>query len=330
MLQASHRKQNGRSMGGGSAATARRGTAIREISTGRPDPRRGRGGAWLDRQFAWLAVLPTVMMMLCIFGIPLLLSGYLSFEGWSPEQSVFGGRFVGLDNYQDLITDPDFIGSLGITFGYTAATVAAEMAYGLGIALLLNIDLPWIGLFRTLLIVPMMITPVVAAFCWKLLLDPDHGVIDYWIGQHIVWLGRPDTALLSVGVVNVWQNAPYVAVLLLAGLRSLPHEPVEAARIDGATRLQMFWHITVPLLRPYLLVALLLRTIFEFRSFDNIYVMTSGGPANATMTLSMFTYLASFVRFDLSLGAAASWLILLMSMLLCGFFIATIRQRDSK
>ena len=158
----------------------------------------------------------------------------------------------------------------------------------------------------------MMITPIVAALCWKLLLDPDHGVVNYWIGSHIVWLGRPDTALISVMVVNLWQNAPYVAVLLLAGLRSLPSEPVEAASIDGASRLQVFWHITLPLLRPYILVALLLRTIFEFRAFDNIYVMTSGGPANATMALSMFTYLASFVRFDLSLGAAASWLMLLM------------------
>ena len=158
----------------------------------------------------------------------------------------------------------------------------------------------------------MMITPIVAALCWKLLLDPDHGVINYLIGSHIVWLGRPDTALISVMVVNVWQNAPYVAMLLLAGLRSLPSEPVEAASIDGASRWQVFWHITLPLLRPYILVALLLRTIFEFRAFDNIYVMTSGGPANATMSLSMFTYLASFVRFDLSLGAAASWLMLLI------------------
>ena len=183
--------------------------------------------------------------------------------------------------------------------------------------------------FRTALVVPMMITPIVAALCWKLLLDPDHGVVNYWIGSHIVWLGRPDTALISVMVVNLWQNAPYVAVLLLAGLRSLPSEPVEAASIDGASRLQVFRHITLPLLRPYILVALLLRTIFEFRAFDNIYVMTSGGPANATMTLSMFTYLASFVRFDLSLGAAASWLMLLMCLLLCLFFIAVIRRRET-
>jgi multiple sugar transport system permease protein len=284
---------------------------------------------WLDRQFTRVAVLPTTAMMLLIFGIPLAFSLYLSFEGWSPEQALFAGNFAGTANYEDLLTDPQFLKSLSVTFIYTSATVASELACGLGIALLLDIDLPWISFFRTALVVPMMITPIVAALCWKLLLDPDHGVVNYWIGSHIVWLGRPDTALISVMVVNLWQNAPYVAVLLLAGLRSLPSEPVEAASIDGASRLQVFWHITLPLLRPYILVALLLRTIFEFRAFDNIYVMTSGGPANATMTLSMFTYLASFVRFDLSLGAAASWLMLLICLLLCGFFIAVIRRREA-
>jgi multiple sugar transport system permease protein len=284
---------------------------------------------WFDRQFTRFAVLPTTLMMLLIFGIPLLFSLYLSFEGWAPDQALFAGSFTGTANYEDLLTDPQFLKSLSVTFIYTASTVAAELACGLGIALLLNIDLPWIGIFRTALVVPMMITPIVAALCWKLLLDPDHGVVNYWIGSHIVWLGRPDTALLSVMVVNLWQNAPYVAVLLLAGLRSLPSEPVEAASIDGASRLQVFWHITLPLLRPYILVALLLRTIFEFRAFDNIYVMTSGGPANATMTLSMFTYLASFVRFDLSLGAAASWMMLVMCLLLCVFFIVVIRRREA-
>ena len=295
-------------------------------------PRRrvsGLAGAWLDRQFTRVAVLPTMLTMLFIFGLPLLFSGYLSFQGWAPDKALLGGEFVGIANYEDLLTDREFIGSLWLTLGYTATTVTSELALGLTIAMLLNIDLPWIGVFRTLLVVPMMITPVVAAFCWKLLLDPDHGVINYWIGSHIVWLGRPDTALLSVAVVNIWQNAPYVSVLLLAGLRSLPHEPVEAAVIDGASRLQMFLYITLPLLKPYLLVALLLRTIFEFRAFDNIYVLTSGGPANATMTLSMFTYLASFVRFDLSLGAAASWLMLIMASLLCLVFITTIRRRDA-
>jgi multiple sugar transport system permease protein len=308
---------------GGTTRIAARGSVARQSLR----QRRRRTG-WIDRNFPRLAVMPTTALMLLVFGIPLLFSAWLSLEAWSPDQSLFGGTFAGIANYQDLLTDPEFTSSLILTLGYTAAVVAAELGVGLGIALLLNIDLPWIGAFRTLLIVPMMITPIVAAFCWKLLLDPDHGVINFFIQQHIVWLGRPDTALLSVAMVNVWQNAPYVAILLLAGLRSLPHEPVEAARIDGASRLQMFWHITLPLLRPYLLVALLLRMIFEFRSFDNVYVMTSGGPANATMVLSMYTYLASFVRFDLSLGAASSWMMLLISLIMCGSFIALVRRRD--
>jgi multiple sugar transport system permease protein len=309
---------------GGTTQVAAAGSVTRQAST-----RGRRRTSWIDRNFPRLAVLPTTLLMLLVFGIPLLFSAWLSLEGWSPDQTLFGGKFAGTANYQDLLTDPEFTGSLILTLEYTAAVVAAELGVGLGIALLLNIDLPWIGLFRTLLIIPMMITPVVAAFCWKLLLDPDHGVINYFIHQHIVWLGRPDTALLSVAVVNVWQNAPYVAILLLAGLRSLPHEPVEAAQIDGASRLQMFRHITLPLLRPYLLVAFLLRMIFEFRSFDNVYVMTSGGPANATMVLSMYTYLASFVRFDLSLGAAASWMMMLISLIMCGCFIALVRRRDA-
>jgi multiple sugar transport system permease protein len=127
----------------------------------------------------------------------------------------------------------------------------------------------------------------------------------------------------------VWQNTPYVTIILLAGLRSLPSEPIEAAAIDGAGRLAAFWFVTRPMLRPYILVALLLRTIFEFRAFDNIYAMTGGGPANSTMVLSMYTYLVTFVQFDFSIGAAAAWLMLLMSLVLCVLFILVIRRREA-
>lgn len=303
-------------------------TVIREPEVAahsrRPDA--GLGWRWLDRQFARIAVLPTAITMLAIFGIPLAFSLYLSAEGWSADETLFGGRFAGLANYSVLLTDPDFIGSLLLTLGYTAATVAAELSLGLGVALLLDLDLPLIGFFRTTLIVPMMMTPIVAALCWKLLLDPDHGIIDYLLGRPIIWLGQPWPALISVGFASVWQNAPFVTILSLAGLRSLPQEPLEAASIDGARRLQSFWHVTLPLLRPYLLVALLLRTIFEFRAFDNVYVMTGGGPANATLLLSVYTYQASFVQFDLSLGAAASWMMLLIALVVCLAFVAVIRR----
>ena len=272
---------------------------------------------YLDRHFVQVAVLP------------LLFSFYLGFTGWNLDQPLFAGRFVGLANYDDLLTNAVFKNAIVITLGYTAATVAAQMLLGLGIALLLNVELPGMRVFRTALIVPMMMTPIVGAMCWKLMLDPSHGVLNEWIGEKIVWLGRPDTAIVAIWLVGVWQNTVYVTLILLAGLRSLPTEPFEAASIDGASRIQAFWYVTLPMLRPYILVALLLRTIFEFRAFDNIYAMTGGGPANSTMVLSMYTYLVTFVQFDFSIGAAAAWLMLLMSLILCVLFIVVIRRREA-
>jgi multiple sugar transport system permease protein len=268
-------------------------------------------------------------VMVCVFGLPLVFSFYLSFTGWGLDQPLFAGRFVGLANYDDVLTNSVFKKAIYITLGYTAATVAAQMLLGLGIALLLNVDLLGMRVFRTALIVPMMVTPIVGALCWKLLLDPSHGVFNQWIGEKIVWLGRTDTAIYAIWLVGVWQNTPYVTIILLAGLRSLPSEPIEAAAIDGAGRLAAFWFVTRPMLRPYILVALLLRTIFEFRAFDNIYAMTGGGPANSTMVLSMYTYLVTFVQFDFSIGAAAAWLMLLMSLVLCVLFILVIRRREA-
>ena len=190
----------------------------------------------------------------------------------------------------------------------------------------MNIEVPLIGMFRALMIVPMTLTPIVAALCWKLLLDPEYGLVNFMLGTKIVWTGDPFWAPFAVGLVNVWQNVPYVAILLLAGLRSLPTEPRDAAEIDGASRLQVFRHITLPLLTPVIGVALLLRVIFEFRSFDNIYVMTGGGPAGATNLLSLYTYTTTFVNFDFTLGAAASWVMLLICLLLCLGFVRLTRR----
>jgi multiple sugar transport system permease protein len=284
---------------------------------------------YVDRYFVPLTVVPTFVLMVCVFGVPLLFSLYLSFTITSIDGSLLSGRFVGWANYDDLLHTPVFNSAIYITLGYTAAAVAAQMLLGLVIALLLNVDLPGMRFFRTALIVPMMITPIVGALCWKLLLDPSHGVINQWIGSQTVWLGNPSTALIPIWIVGVWQNTTYVTLIVLAGLRSLPSEPLEAAVIDGANRLQSFRYVTLPMLRPYLLVALLLRTIFEFRAFDNIYAMTGGGPANSTMVLSMYTYLMSFVQFDFNMGAAAAWMMLLISLILCTFFILTVRSRET-
>ncbi len=284
---------------------------------------------WCDRHFAAVTVGPAVIVSLLVFGLPLLFSLWLSLRGWSMDQGLFSGQFAGLQNYSDLFSDPAFIDSLVRTIVYTVITVGAELGFGLAIAMLLHQDLPYIRVFRTALIVPMMMTPIVAALCWKMLLDPQYGIVDYLIGSPIIWLGHPTLAFAAVAFVNIWQNAPYVAILLLAGLRSLPLEPVEAAAIDGASRWQVFRHVTLPLLKPYLVVALLLRTIFEFRSFDNAYVMTGGGPADATSLLSLYTYVTSFQSSDMSLAAASSWVMLLIALVFCLAFVVSIRRREA-
>jgi multiple sugar transport system permease protein len=266
-----------------------------------------------------------MVVMALIFVGPLLYSLWMSLQGWDLAQPLSGSRFVGFENYSSLLSDSKFWWSLGLTLGYTALVVAAELLLGLALALLLSVEVPYAGTFRALIIVPMMMTPIVAGLCWKLLLDPAYGVINYFLGTHVVWLGRPGTAFVAVAVTSIWQNTPYVAILLLAGLQSLSDEPFEAAAIDGASRWQMFWYCTLPLLRPIILVAVLIRTIFELRSFDNVYILTGGGPADATMLLSIFAYLITFVSFDLGLGAAASWIMLLVTALICAAFIMTLR-----
>lgn len=294
----------------------------------RAAPRGGIGGgvgAWMDRHFHLVSVIPTILIMLVIFGAPLAFSFFLSLRGWTPERSLFGGDFVGLENYGMLLADRAFLSSLFLTVSYTIISVACEMLIGLGIASLLNKEVPLMKLARSILIMPMMMTPIVAALCWRLLLDPEYGFVNFMLGQKIVWIGDPFWAPISVAVANIWQNSPYVAILLLAGMRSLPSDPIEAARIDGASSWQIFWHITLPALKPAILVALLLRTIFEFRAFDNVYVMTGGGPAGATNLLSIFTYGLTFQQFDFTLGAASSWMMLLTSVLLCALPLLVFR-----
>ena len=246
---------------------------------------------WFDRQFHRVAVLPTTVMMLVIFGVPLAFSFYLGFQGWSPDQALFAGSFAGTANYEDLLTDPQFLQSLDVTFIYTAVTVTSEIACGLGIALLLNIDLPWIGLFRTALVVPMMITPIVAALCWKLLLDPGHGVINYWIGSRSCGSAGPTQRCSPSWVVNVWQNAPYVADAAARGTALAASEPVEAASIDGASRLTgvlAYYAAAAAALYPGGAAAAHDLRVPRLRQHLR---NDQRRPANATMSLSMFTYL---------------------------------------
>lgn len=264
-----------------------------------------------EERFAWTLLAPTFVAACAILAVPLLFSLYLSFHVW--DLSVVPSRltWVGVQNYVGLLHSEDFWRPLRFTCLYTALSVSGEFVLGFALALLLHRATVGRGVFTTLLILPMMMTPIVTGLVWGLLYDPNYGMINQIFNLgHLAWLGEVRYAAAAVVIATVWTNSPFVMVLLLAGLQSLSHEPFEAAMIDGASSRQILRYIIVPLLMPTILVALLIRTIFEFRAFDIMWMLTQGGPAGRTETLSMTDFLMSFRFFAVGQGAALSWIML--------------------
>jgi multiple sugar transport system permease protein len=174
------------------------------------------------------------------------------------------------------------------------------------------------------------ITPIVAALCWKLLLDPSHGVVNLWIGQHIVWLGRPDTAIYAIWVVGVWQNTTYVTLILLAGLRSLPTEPLEAASIDGATWWQRIWYVTLPMMRNIIAITALFSLIVTFANFDIVRVLTKGDPLNTTHVFATWAFRVGIESGDIPLGATVSLFMVPILAVAATFILRDITKRGSE
>jgi multiple sugar transport system permease protein len=242
-----------------------------------------------ERRHAQAMVAPAIALLAAVAAYPLLAATWLSLHRFI---LVFGERrFVGLDNYRFLLADPRFAEALGNTVYFAAVAVTLEFALGLPLALLLHQSFRGRGLLRAAALLPWAIPTVVSAKLWAWLFNPDHGLLNrLWPGEPLNWLGSPVLALHAAIVVDVWKTTPFVALLLLAGLQSIPEELYRAARVDGASSWQAFGAITWPLLRPAVLVALLFRTLDAFRIFDAIYAMTEGGPANTTETLSIYAY----------------------------------------
>jgi len=243
-----------------------------------------------------------------------------------------GVPFIGFKNYIDLFSNPDFLNSIKITFTFVIIAVSIEFILGMLLALLLNQEVRGKGLFRAMILLPMMCTNVVIGLMWRLLLNYQYGLVNYYLGRldilPVEWLSSPKVAMASVIIVDVWNTTSFVALLLLAGLQSLPDEPFEAARIDGASGLQSFYYLTLPLLRPVILVALLWRFIDTFRIFDVIYLLTSGGPARVTETVSIYVYRYGFQSFNLGLAAAASFIMLLIMLIIAGLIARAIQKQE--
>ena len=233
------------------------------------------------------------------------------------------GVFIGLDNYRELIgTDEKFYTANLHTLLFIAVVVPAEFVFGLAIALWINREFAGRRLLLTIIMIPTMIAPVVVGMIWRFLLMPTFGVVTVYLNR----LGFFNETSIFSDSVTAW--TPFVMLILLAGLSAMPKEPIEAATVDGASRWQVFWHVELPLLKPLIIIALLLRTIDASKIFDTIYVLTGGGPGNATEVITTFAYRTSFIRWDLGYGASICLVLAFISLVVAAFFYKVVSRQS--
>jgi multiple sugar transport system permease protein len=249
-----------------------------------------------DRRAGQLFIAPAALVLLLMLVFPFTYTAYLSLHEWFAAGPP--PRFAGVQNYVALLADARFLNALARTLIFTALAVSVEVA--LGIALALMFARPFIGRgpARTIFLLPMVATPVAISLVWLLMFDPATGVLNYLL-QLIglgpsLWVNDSFLALPSLVLVDVWQWTPIVMLMVLGGLTALPSDPFEAARIDGASTWQIFRYLTLPMLRPYIVVAALFRGIDALKTFDSIYVITRGGPGFASETLNLYIYATAF------------------------------------
>lgn len=270
-------------------------------------PRISLRSAWLP----YLLVAPVVLMLGLLLIWPWFVGLWTSMSNlrigrWGQEQ------FIGLANYASILTSPAFWQSLRVTGLFAALCVVTEMSLGLGLALLLNRKLPGRNVFRALFIIPFMVPTVVCGLIWRQLLEV-RGVANYLLSfvglGPASWLSSSDTALASLLLIDIWQTTPQVLILVFAALQIVPRDVLEAAKIDGASAWKTFWRVTFPIIRPYLLVAMLIRTIELLQVLDIVMVVTQGGPANSTMVLHLHAYRETFISGFLGYGTAVAYVL---------------------
>ncbi|HEU4714328.1 MAG TPA: sugar ABC transporter permease [Pyrinomonadaceae bacterium] len=271
----------------------------------------------------YLLIAPAVAVLLALSIYPLIYSITVSLQvgdDWS------------MGNFTRLATDNFFLTAMAHTFVYAVVALTCEFLLGLTLALLLNKQIRGRGLFRAGLLVPMMLPPVVVGVVWRLMLNPNFGAVNGTLKQigidteSLTWTASPTLAMLAVIAVDIWQWTPFVFLVLLAGLQAIPQEPYEAALIDGSSRWQTFRHVTLPLLKPAILIVLLLRTMDLLRVFDQIFILTEGGPGFATETISLYIYRTAFRFFDFGYAAAMSFVLLALTNVISVLYIRFLKH----
>ncbi len=274
-----------------------------------------RGG---ERRFALALFLPALLLLVVTTALPLIYLVWTSFQRLDLSMPWLGG-FAGLDNYQKMGNDPRFWNSLGLTLIYTGTTVVLQVVLGLSLAMLVMQVKRGQAMLRIAAILPIVLAPVVAGLFWRsLVLAPDFGILDFitralGLGSYN-WLGEPGLALVSVIAIHTWQWTPFAFLVLLASLAALPPDIYEAARLDRANAWQRFWHITLPMLRPAIVIVVILRMVTALSAFAAIFAATGGGPGSATEILNLYAYRLSFTELSLGYGAAVATVLLVITL----------------
>jgi multiple sugar transport system permease protein/N,N'-diacetylchitobiose transport system permease protein len=291
---------------------------------------RTRSKPLMARLQPFLYILPALVVVFSVIIFPLGYAFYISLHKVTGQTQ----SFVGLANYVSILRSDFFWAATGRTLYFTVVSVGLEFVLGLGVALLLNQEFPGRGLMRGLLILPWALPTVVNGVLWAWIFDANYGALNallkQWglIGSYVIWLGSPASAMNSVILADVWKNFPMIALLLLAGLQTIPDVLYEAAVIDGASTWRKFVSITLPCLKPAMLVALVLRTMEAFKVFDIIYIMTKGGPADGTQVISYYTYMTTFQYTKFGYGAALSYLVALVILIMALAYFRALRTHE--
>lgn len=284
---------------------------------------------WFDRNLKWIYTLPAVLFVLLMMLFPIIYTVRISFYEWSMSATT-PPKWVGLSNYLELLKDERFWHAVGSTFYFTIAALVFEVGLGIAIAVLLSRQFRGKNIVKTIFLLPMVATPVAMGLVWMLIYEPTIGVANLMLKslgfEPLLWLASTSQVIPSLVIIDVWEWTPMIALIVMAGLATLPTDPYEAADVDGASRWTKFFSITLPLLRPTIIVAAMLRLIDVLKTFDIIYATTQGGPNFASETLNLYGYVLGFQYFKL--GMASSLLVIFFAIVMAlTLFMIWMRKR---
>lgn len=275
----------------------------------------------------WPFVIPALIVIAAVIVFPWVFTLWMSVNQWTLGQSQ---SFVGWDNYVRLATDARFWESLWHTVLYTVLSVVGPLIFGTLAALIFDANFPLRGFLRGIFVMPMMATPVAVALVWTMMFHPQLGVLNYLLSLVGIgpqeWIYNQSSVIPSLVLVEVWQWTPLVMLIVLGGLASVPREPYESAEIDGANAWQKFRYLTMPMIAPFLMIAVIIRGIDAIKSFDIIYAMTQGGPGTASETINIYLYNTAFSYYDIGYGSAMAVVFFIIIVAL-SFILLMMRQR---